>query len=179
MTEAWNKGQGECLKWLLDHADHDGEGCLTWPFSVNRFWGRAQFGVDGKREWAHRYMCKLVHGEPPPDKPYAAHECGNGHLACVHPKHLFWKTSSENALDRRAHGRREGANGTRTYLTPGQVSEIRESKGIVAQFALAAKFGISRGSVEYWQRTTHEPLPFSENKYNVARRKGRGEKSPV
>ena len=169
---AYNKGQGRGYKWLLAHVDFDGEGCLTWPFTINRFWGRGTFGLDGEVHWAHRYMCKLVHGDPPPDKPYAAHECGNGHLACVHPKHVFWKTSSENAVDRRLHGRREGANGTRTYLTPAQVMEIRESKGKVAQFALAEKFQISRGSVEYWQRKTHEPLPFAMDAVNIKKRSG-------
>jgi hypothetical protein len=136
MAEAWNKGDGTALKWLLKHVDYDGDGCLTWPFTVNRFIGRGTLGVDGDVEYAHRYMCMLVHGEPPPDKPYAAHECGNGHLACVHPKHLFWKSSADNAIDRRLHGRPEGAKGTRTSLTPAQVQEIRSSKGTVSQYAL-------------------------------------------
>jgi len=168
---AYNKGKGKCLAWLLAHVDYDGGDCLIWPFGTNKFIGRGTLGVDGKIHYAHRYMCILVHGEPPPDKPYAAHECGNGHLACVHPKHLFWKSSSDNAIDRRLHGRREGANGSRTYLTSEQISEIRSSKGITSQYELAQRFGISRGSVEYWQRSSHDPAPFSTDKYKIARRR--------
>lgn len=164
---------GKGYKWLLEHVDYDGEGCLTWPFRVNPFWGRAQFGVDGKLEWAHRYMCKLVHGEPPPGKPYAAHECGNGHLACVHPKHVFWKSSSENAFDRRLHGRPEGGKGRRAHLTPEQIAEIQSSRGRVAQFALANKFGVSRGCIEWWQKQNRGPAKLSDSPSAVYTRQWR------
>ena len=135
------RGRGKNLAWLKAHVGYDGEDCLIWPFSKDGFYGRGRIGVDGKLYWAHHYMCILVNGPAPLDKPQAAHSCGNGHKGCIHPRHLGWKDNSENQRDRREHGRPEGGKGTRTHLTPAQIAEIRSSKGIVPQLKLADKFG--------------------------------------
>lgn len=164
------RGRGKYLAWLKDHVDHQGEGCLIWPFWRDPDHGGGRLGVNGKIYWAHNYMCNLVHGPAPTDKPQAAHSCGNRHLGCVHPKHLDWSDNSGNQRDRRAHGRPEGGKGTRTHLTPAQVEEIRSAKGKIPQFTLARLLGVKRGTIEYWQRTTHAPLPQSTNPYNIARR---------
>lgn len=166
-----NRGKGKALQWLRDHIDYQGKECLIWPFWTDRDHGRGKLGVEGKIYWAHNYMCFLVNGPPPIDKPQAAHSCGNGNKGCVHPSHLSWSNNSGNQHDRRAHGRPEGANGTRTHLTPEQVAEIRAAKGKIPQFTLARLIGVKRGTIEYWQRTTHEPLQPSTNKKAIARRK--------
>jgi len=165
-----NRNKGKGLAWIMAHLDYAGDDCLPYPFSRNNY-GYGQVGYKGKVYKASRLMCELKHGPAPEDKPQAAHSCGNGHLACCNQKHLSWKDNSANQIDRRIHGSPEGGKGTRTHLTPAQVAEIRSSKGIVSQIKLAEKFGVKRGSVEYWQRTNHEPLQFSEHKYNVCRRK--------
>ena len=154
-----SRGKGEALKFIRDHASYQGEDCLTWPFATNRGYGH--LGVNGKMHKAHRLMCEMVHGPSPSQQHYAAHSCGNGHLGCVNPRHLSWRTSSENAHDRRLHGSPEGSKGTRTGLTDEQVSEIRHLKGRLSQVKIAEKFGISRGSVEYWHRHERPPLPPS------------------
>ena len=153
------RGQGDGIAWIREHVSYQGDDCLIWPFSTNRGYG--QLGINGKVRKAHRIMCEMAHGSAPSRLHEAAHSCGRGHLGCVNPKHLSWKTSSENAHDRRLHGSPEGGNGTRTILTDDQVREIRHLKGRLSQVKIAKKFGISRGSVEYWHRHERPPLPPS------------------
>lgn len=112
---------------------------------------------DGKQWWAHRYMCTLVHGEPPTPKHTAAHNCGNGHEGCVTPLHLDWKTQAENLEDCRIHGtlvRHWGGNVRR--LLPEQIQAIRGARGFQTQGQLAAKFGVSEGTVsDIWHGRSH------------------------
>ena len=100
------RGQGGTRKWLLAHVDYDGDDCLIWPFARIQS-GRGHFGYEGKHYQAHVYMCELVNGPCPPGHE-AAHSCGRGHDACVHPKHLSWKTRAEN---RRIRLLMDGARG--------------------------------------------------------------------
>lgn len=122
-----NKGRGKTRQWLVDRKDHAGDECLIWPFSRVRGYG--VFGYLGTNHYAHRYMCELVNGPPPLGfRSQAGHDCGNGHEGCVNPRHLSWKTPSENQQDRRAHNtmRRSG------YSSFGRIS--RDDRGIM--FAL-------------------------------------------
>lgn len=129
--------------WLHDHTNHAGGECLIFPF----YRARNGYGVvyDGdKRTGAHRFICKLAHGEPEDEKLEAAHSCGNGHLGCVNPRHLRWKTRSENIKESADHGRvfnkfgRPGTKRDGTYfqaptrgrarVSPEQVAVIRAQK---------------------------------------------------
>lgn len=132
------------LLWLKEHVDYDGPDCLIWPWS--RFTtGYGQVGIDRKVHGAHRVMCELVNGPPPTPAHQAGHSCGLGHDACVHPKHLSWKTKSENRRDREQHRRK--IKNFRYKLTPEQAEEIRKLAGTMTNTALAAKYGVSRGCV--------------------------------
>jgi DNA-binding transcriptional regulator YiaG len=140
----------------LAHANYpDRDWCLIWPFSRDKH-GRGQINFDGEH-WAHRLMCKVVHGEPPTPKHTAAHECGCGHDGCVNPHHLAWKTQAENLEDCRKHGtlvRHHGGNVRR--LVPEQVKAIREARGFQTQCQLAAKFGVSEGTIsDIWHGRSH------------------------
>ena len=146
------KGKGPGVLWIKAHLDYQGDDCLPWPYTLDPFYGRGRCSYNGKLYWAHRLMCEFVHGEAPEDRPQAAHSCGNGHLGCCNPKHLSWKSNSENQRDRRAHGRPEGAIGRRTRLDDDQIRAIQEAKGKVSQIALADQFGVKRGTIEYWHR---------------------------
>ena len=157
MSDRRRAKSGEAIAWLLAHVGHEGDDCLLWPFGRDNRVGRGRVQFRGKLEWAHRAMCTLAHGEPPTPKHQAAHSCGNGHLGCINQRHLKWATNSENQHDRRAHGRREGAIGTRTRLTLEQIAHIRRADQ--TQVSLMALYGVSLGCIQYWQRTTHEPLP--------------------
>lgn len=146
-----SRGQGKCFLWLKARVDYAGDECLPWPFSKDSRVGRGMLGYNGKQWWAHRLMCVLVHGEPPTPKHQAAHSCGKGHYGCVNPRHLSWKTNSENQLDRRVNGSMlRNPYGPRPGLSPEQIEQIKALKGQMTQVAIAKKFGVSLGCVQYW-----------------------------
>lgn len=164
-------------EWLLSHASHDGDDCLIWPFFRDPYYGRGRIGAIDDRGavlWAHRIMCELAHGEPPTPKHQAAHNCGNGVGGCVNPRHLEWKTNSENQLDRRKHGTHGGAIGTRTRLTAEQIADIRSCGGTETQIETATRLGVKRGTVEYWRRHNREPLPPGSSPSAVRARASKG-----
>lgn len=149
----WNKGKGKGITWLREHVTYDGSECLIWPWTRDGQ-GRGAVGINGKLQRAHRVMCELVHGPAPTPEHHAAHSCGNGHIACVHPKHVSWKTKEENAQDRVQHGRNAGNSaGHFTKFTPRDLMRLKD--GIRAKRRvkdLAAEFGVARSVVNYWDR---------------------------
>lgn len=141
-----------CMDWLRAHANYASDECLIWPFSrIPKGYG--QLGI--RRTYAHRFMCELVNGPPPTPKHQTRHDCGNGHLGCVNPRHLSWATNSQNQLDRRRHGT---AKVPRKRLTAEQVEEIRRLKGIETQASIASRLGVKTACVEYWQRVDRPRL---------------------
>lgn len=159
------RGNGANLLWLKERVGYQGDDCLIWPFARDTLRGHGHLGFTdeaGKHvtKKAHRLMCEMAHGAPPASFYEAAHECGNGHLGCVNPRHLSWKTRSQNQLDRRKHGTaNKSPNGGRTRLTPEQIAEIRALKGQITPALLAPRYGMKRGGIEYWQNSKHEPTP--------------------
>lgn len=147
------KGRGAGYLWLQQHVNFNGEECLIWPLTKDGQ-GRGAVGVNGKLLRAHRVMCELVHGPAPTPEHHAAHSCGNGHLACVHPKHVSWKTKEENARDRVRDGRNTGnRRGCTTGFTPEQFRELHS--GLVSRTPvkdLAEKFKVARSVINYWDR---------------------------
>lgn len=141
---AHNRGKGKARQWLLDHVDYHGDECLIWPFSKGPWYG--QFGHESKTYYAHRYMCELINGPPPTPAHEASHSCGNGRKACVHPKHLSWKTHSGNQLDRRAHG--TTATGIPKF-TPEMDSQIKEMRKTMTLMEIAKIFGVTHSTIQY------------------------------
>lgn len=154
------RGQGEGITFLRDHVDYDGEGCLIWPLSRNPN-GYGQLGFEGKSYWAHRMMCELVNGPPPTPDHDAAHSCGRGHDACIHPKHLSWKTRSENLLDCRVHGTQARQfHGAKGRLTDAHVNQIRSLRGKETQAKIAERFGVSTSTIrDIYLGRSHRPNP--------------------
>lgn len=148
-----NRGKGANFQWLKDHAAHDADSCLIWPFSF-RWNGYGQVGVNGKVRYPHRIMCELTHGAPPTPKHVAAHSCHNGRGGCVNPRHLSWKTASENILERtRVPQRGKRWPTTRkTSLAPESIARIIDLKGKKNQRQIADMFGISYQHVSMIQR---------------------------
>lgn len=149
-----NKGKSKNLQWLRDRVGHTGGGCLIWPFSY-RWNGYGQVGDgNGKIGYPHRIMCELVHGTPPTPKHVAAHNCHNGRGGCVHPRHLSWKTASENILERtRVPQRGKRWPTTRkTGLAPESIARIIALRGKKNQREIADMFGISYQHVSMIQR---------------------------
>lgn len=151
----WNKGQpsprrgkGTRAQWVIAHVNYAGDDCLKYPGFIDKRVGRGTLGYNGKMYWAHRFMCELAHGPAPEYKPQAAHNCGNGHLGCVNPKHLEWKSNQENSQDKAAHGRSRNKAGKRELL-PIEILEIKSLKGKMVQTAIAERFGVSLSCVQY------------------------------
>lgn len=146
---AANKGNGGCFNWLLANAQHQGDDCLIWPFTRHPT-GYGAFGHFGKQNYAHRFMCQIAHGPPPSRKHQAGHSCGRGHDGCVNPRHLSWKTRSENQLDRRTHGTSQrNPGGRKGKLTETQIADIRALRGIRSQQYIARMFGVSRPTISF------------------------------
>lgn len=134
---------GEGLKWIEGHKDYAEQGCLIWPFGRG---GYPAVYVNGKKVWAHRYMCELAHGAPPSDRHEAAHSCGRGNFGCIAPLHLRWATPEQNSADKRLHGTsNQGARNPMAKLDEQKVREIRAATGKHKDIAKA--FGIARGTV--------------------------------
>lgn len=161
------------LKWILAHSTYEGEGCLIWPFSRCTA-GYGQFSNENNLYLSHRYMCTLVHGEPPTDRHETAHSCGN--RACVNHRHLSWKTPAGNQLDRRQHGTNTKAGG-RWRLTPEQVAEIRQLKRKELPVVVASRFGVTESNIrqiwdgKIWRTGKREPGGFSKVPYRKGRPK--------
>lgn len=122
---------------------YQGQDCLTWPYTRDRT-GYGRIRINKKSLSVSRLVCEHVHGPAPTNTHEAAHSCGNGHLGCVTPSHLSWKTPAENQADRIAHGTHQfGEKNARNKLTEKQVQKIRSLKGIITQVEIARIFGIS------------------------------------
>lgn len=126
----------------------EGEGCVAWPYGTNGVgYGLVSIGKS-KRVLAHRVSCERKNGPPPTEKHHAAHECGNGHLGCVAPWHLSWKTPKENAADIDRHGRRlRGMDVPGAKITPEHLAFILTNAGIIPHAEIAAKIGVSQTMV--------------------------------
>lgn len=146
------KGKGKAYAWILANLDRQEDECLIWPFCRNPN-GYGQLGYLGKMRWAHRFVCELVNGPPPTPKHEGAHSCGNGSLGCVHPKHLSWKTTSENLVDCQQHGTHVRSRAGRFgKLNMALAGEIRLLKGVALQKDVALQFNISESTVsDIWR----------------------------
>jgi hypothetical protein len=172
ITKGFSKGE----QWLRKCASYDGDECLLWPYSRTRGYG--MFVVNGQRYYATRFMCELVHGKPPSPKHEAAHSCGNGHGGCVHPKHLSWKTPSDNTRDSIEHGThyKSRSKTPRFKLTESKVAAIKKLKGKSTQENVAAQFDIHRDTVgriwrgQTWKTGKRTVGGFQANPWTAERR---------
>lgn len=139
------KGKGFGITWIRAHVDYKGDDCLIWP--LDRTIGYGSLSFNGKIYIAHRFMCKLAHGESPTPKHQATHTCGRGEEGCCNPRHLEWKTNGENQLDRRKHGTTNAVRiGRLTETDVAQMVALRPEK---TEIELARMFGVTRSTVRY------------------------------
>lgn len=137
---------GEPRQWLMDHVNHDGDGCLIWPYGKYPTGYGALNLPDGGTVVASRQMCREAHGDPADESMQAAHSCGNGHLGCVHPKHVYWATRSANEGDKVAHGTsNRGVGNGHAKVDENTVRFIRASP--LGPTALADLLGISAPTI--------------------------------
>jgi hypothetical protein len=164
---AKDKGKGKTYQWLVSHKNEPDEGhCLIWPFFRDKC-GRGWLKYLGKSHYAHRLMCKLVKGEPPTQEHHAAHTCGKGHLGCVHPKHLEWKTPSENMADCVVHGTQPKHHlGNKGHFTREQVDQIRELLKSNTQRAVAGMYGVTESTISNIARGLYYARPSKVNHWS-------------
>lgn len=139
---------GELMRFIEDVAlKYTGDECLQWPFGViARGYGAVR--INGKTRLVHRYICERVNGSPPTPNYDAAHSCGNGHLGCVAPNHISWKTHSENMSDMLIHGTsNRGVRSPMSKLTEEKVREIRRLNGSMLQKEIGLMFGVSAQTI--------------------------------
>lgn len=142
------KPNGTQVQWLRDHLTHTGDECLIWPFRKNMDGYAGNILYLEKQIDGCRLMCILAHGDPPTPKHQSAHSCGKGHLGCINPEHLSWKTVQENQADRIIHETTtRGTKHWKASLTESQVLEIRSSSE--PQSYLAKKYGIGQPTVSH------------------------------
>lgn len=121
--------------------------CVIWPFKKNRK-GYGAINIDGGTIETHRLVCIRAHGNPPPGKWDAAHECGK--TSCVNPRHISWKTRKDNLADCERHGTKPvGEKLHNAVLTEQDVREIRSLSGVKTQREIGALFGIHQVHVSH------------------------------
>ena len=119
-------------------------GCLFWPYARDSE-GRAK-----KRNiLVARIVCKAVYGKAPKLKPLALHTCGNGHLGCINPHHLYWGNHKDNKLDSIEHGTQvRGERQGRSKLLENEIKEIRYKYSIgETQCNLGKEYGVDRSTI--------------------------------
>ncbi len=130
------------LPWVSDS-------CLPWPYAKGGTSGHGMIWVNGRLQGAHRLVCEIINGPAPSSVHEAAHSCGKGHLGCVNPKHLSWKTPKENQADRLGHGTLlRGEQCVHAKLSAQQVIEIRSMYPGLSQDKIARIFNVSRGAIQ-------------------------------
>jgi len=111
-------------EWLINNIHNCTNECLIWPFTKDRH-GRGRITINNKRQQTHRFVCRMFHGEPPTEEYEAAHNCGQGHNACINPNHLRWATKLENQADKLIHGtHHKGLNNQAAKVTKELANEI-------------------------------------------------------
>jgi hypothetical protein len=148
MFEGLDQCRGPAIEFLRSLMGHQGDECVTWPFSRVHGYGGinlklAETPVTTK---AHRVMCFMAHGAPPTPQHQASHSCGKGHEGCVNPAHLSWKTASENQRDRRRHGT-AGHQNKHFKLTSEAAAEILALRGKETVTSLAKRFNVHRSTI--------------------------------
>jgi hypothetical protein len=69
--------------------------------------------------------------------------CGNGHLGCINPHHLKWKTHWENHQDRHVHGTvRYGEEHHGAKLKASDIPKIRDLGRSLSPNQIGKQYGV-------------------------------------
>lgn len=133
----------------------DVEECVIWPYGKNSE-GRGRVNISGKPTNADVAVLRAAKGDKPTLKHECCHLCGNGHLGCVNPSHMYWGTRKENVADAIAHGTAKFFEGVTRHGEKSPVAKYSDAMigGIRASLAagnrqvdVAKEFGVSQAHV--------------------------------
>ena len=163
LAEKIARTKGKAVAFVLAHVAYQGDECVFWPFSCNPINGYGQLSLARKPHAAHRVMCELAKGPRPTPEHHAAHSCHK--RACINPRHLSWKTLSQNMLDKRENGTASAAWwGRKGKLTAAQVLQIRSLRGRKTQAEIADMFAITESNVRHiCTRKTWRHVPAQDH----------------
>src|ERR1044072_6184471 len=126
---------------------YTGNECILWPYA--RSSGYARIRLDGTTRSVPNIICEKVNGPAPGSQYEAAHSCGNGHLGCITPNHLSWKTPKENNADKLIHGTsNRGERHGMAKRTEEDVLAIFKMKGQMSQADIGSLFNVTRGAIK-------------------------------
>ena len=129
----------ERIQRFLEKVERRGD-CWRWKASKHLN-GYGLF----QTQYAHRASFQLFKG-PIPDGLCVCHSCDQPD--CVNPAHLWVGTKKDNSNDMARKGRAaQGETHTKAKLTEGQVKEIRDLKGKMAQKDIARLYGVGPPNV--------------------------------
>jgi hypothetical protein len=133
------------MRWLLAQLGTDTDECAPFPFCLDSD-GYGAMLFNGTQTSASRAMATLAHGEPEDATLEAAHSCRL--RSCCNPRHIRWATHDENMQDMVKDGTKPiGERSGKAKLSEEQVMEIRALRGKVSQRKIAARFGVTQGTV--------------------------------
>lgn len=94
---------GAAKTFIQNAAQTASDECIIYPYYRNADgYGWMRYG--NKNLGSHVVVATIAHGPKPSPKHEACHTCGNGHLGCVNPRHIYWGTRSDNIRDAYKHG---------------------------------------------------------------------------
>jgi len=142
--------KGEPMRFLQETVLlFDEDVCLDWPYHCDSY-GYAQLWISSVKghRLVSRIVCEALNGEPPTPSHEAAHSCGRGNQGCVAPRHLVWKTRTENQSDRLIHGTHSrGEKSGSNKLSPDEVRLIRALNGKMFRADIAKQFHVGKTTV--------------------------------
>ena len=125
-------------------------GCIPAPGCRDKDgYGKVELWQDGNRQHhkAHAYTLRQAVGDPPPDKPEAAHTCRS--RGCVNPAHLSFKSRAENDADKLRDG--TTARGDRNGKAKLDDDKVREMIKLSADgwnnVQLGERYGVTESTV--------------------------------
>lgn len=133
---------------------HQDDACLIWPFGIKPDGYPRDLWFKGVMHRTPRIICLILNGSPLFAGAEAAHECGN--RLCVNPKHISWKTHTENMEDTERHGTRtRGMRMGSAKLTDEKVREIRRLNGSGPSRKIGSLFGVNHKTIQaIWRGET-------------------------
>src|SRR6188508_309245 len=144
--------KGMMEAWVRSHVNYEGDGdCLPYPYHRDIDGYPTPLYIKKVAIRPNRLMCELKNGPAPSPIHLVAHSCGKGHLGCINPNHMSWKTPKENSADMVLHGTSPVGekNGT-AKLSDEDARHIKTLlKQKIPQRELAAMFGVSQAVVNY------------------------------